>query len=96
MRDNAPTMNYLHYNLSLASNDVVEVRLDKQANVRLLDPHNYTQYKQRKRHRYYGGLVKVSPFRLKVPHAGQWHLVVDLGGYAGSVKASINVIKGAT
>lgn len=87
-------MNYLHYEFNLSSGDVVEVTLDKQANVRLLDSSNYSSYRNGREHRYYGGLAKVSPIRIAAPHAGHWHLVVDLGGYAGTVKASVSVVKG--
>lgn len=85
-------MNYLHYELDLNSNNIVEVHLDKQANVRLLDALNYQKYKSGQQHSFYGGLAKVSPIRLQTPQPGHWHLVIDLGGYAGTVKASVNVI----
>ena len=49
-------MNFLHYEFDLASDDIVEVTLDKQANVRLLDGTNFSLYKNGKQHRYYGGL----------------------------------------
>ncbi len=39
-------MNYLHYELELTPGDVVEVTLDKQANVRLLDEMNFSNYKR--------------------------------------------------
>ena len=87
-------MNYLHYDLNLQSRDVVEVTLDKQANVRLLDDSNFSQYRRGGQHRYYGGLATKSPVRLSPPHAGHWHLVVDLGGYAGKVRASVRTIRG--
>ena len=87
-------MNFLHYDIQLASNDDVEVTLDKQANVRLLDDANFSRYQRGESHTYHGGLVKVSPVHLRPPHAGHWHVVVDLGGYAGTVQASIRVIKG--
>jgi hypothetical protein len=32
--------------------------------------------------------------RLSAPHPGHWHLVIDLGGHAGSVRASIRTIRG--
>ena len=85
-------MNFLQYDLDFKSNDVVEVTLDKQANVRLLDDINFAQYKTGKQHRYYGGLVKKSPARLKPPFPGHWHLVIDLGGYAGTVNASVKIV----
>jgi hypothetical protein len=89
-------MNYLHYDLHLQSGDVVEVTLDKQANVRLLDDSNYSLYQRGEQHRYYGGRAIKSPVRLSPPHAGHWHLVVDLGGYAGTVRASVQTIKGGS
>lgn len=88
-------MNYLHYDLTLASDDIVEVTLDKQANVRLLDDSGYSDYRQGRRHTYLGGLAKQSPLRLAPPHAGHWHLVIDLGGYAGSIRASVQTHKAA-
>lgn len=88
-------MNYLHYDLQLQSGDTVEVTLDKQANVRLLDDSNFSSYQRGKQHRYYGGLVTKSPVTLpRPPHAGHWHVVIDLGGNAGTVKASVRTIKG--
>lgn len=86
-------MNFLHYDLQLNNDDVVEVTLDKQANVRLLDDLNFGQYKRGQRHSYFGGLAKVSPVKLRPPHGGRWHLVVDLGGHSGTVKASVRIIK---
>lgn len=87
-------MNFLHYELDLSLGDIVEVTLDKQANVRLLDSANFSYYKQGKKHRYYGGLAKMSPVRLTSPRSGHWHLVVDLGGYTGRVSASVRTLKG--
>lgn len=87
-------MNYIHYDLTLRAGDVVEVTLDRQANVRLLDASNYSSYKKGDKHSYHGGLAKTSPIRIAAPHAGHWHLVVDLGGYAGTVRASVRTIGG--
>jgi len=87
-------MNFLHYEFQLGPDDVVEVTLDKQANVRLLDDINYSYYTRGEQHTYYGGLAKASPVRIPPPHAGHWHVVIDLGGYAGTVRASVRVIRG--
>ncbi|UAN42658.1 DUF1883 domain-containing protein [Enterobacter sp. JBIWA008] len=87
-------MNFLHYSVNLQTQDMVEVTLDKQANVRLLDDYNFGQYKRGAQHKYYGGHTKTSPVRLKAPSAGHWNVVIDLGGYSGTVKASVNIIKG--
>jgi len=89
-------MNYLHYDLTLTTGDVVEVTLDKQANVRLMDDTNFSNYKSGQRATSYGGLAKQSPVRIAAPHAGHWHVVIDLGGYAGTVRASVRTLRGGT
>ncbi|MHB8859329.1 MAG: DUF1883 domain-containing protein [Thermoleophilia bacterium] len=87
-------MEYLHYDMQLNSGDVVEVTLDKQANVRLLDDSNFSKYKRGEQHKYFGGLTTKSPAHLIAPHSGHWYVVIDLGGYAGSVKASVRTLTG--
>ena len=86
-------MNYLHYDLDLAPEDVVEVALDKQANVRLLDEANYSLYQRGEHHKYYGGRAMRLPVHVRPPQAGHWHLVIDLGGYAGTVTAAVKTIQ---
>jgi hypothetical protein len=85
-------MNFLHSEFDLGLNDAVEVSLDKQANVRLLDGNNFQRYRNGQQHNFYGGLAKTSPVVVRPPHPGRWHVVVDLGGYAGTVKASFRVV----
>lgn len=88
-------MTFLHYEFDLSTSDSIEVTLDKQANVRLLDDVNFSLYKNGREHRYHGGLAKDSPVTLTPPRAGHWHVVIDLGGYAGRVRASARVLQGA-
>jgi Domain of unknown function (DUF1883) len=85
-------VNYLHYDVQLESGGVVEVTLDKQANVRLMDDGNFSNYRSGKKHRYYGGRATKSPVQLAAPHAGHWHVVIDLGGTAGTVRASVRTM----
>lgn len=87
-------MNFLHYEVNAGPDDLIQVTLDKQANVRLLDSLNFQRYRSGRRHEYRGGLVENSPFNLVAPHHGSWHVVVDLGGYAGSVDAAVQVLRG--
>jgi hypothetical protein len=87
-------MNYLNYEVSAGSDDVIKVTLDKQANVKLLDAINYQRYCTGKQYNYRGGLAQVSPLNLVAPYQGNWHVVVDIGGYAGSVRAAVEVIRG--
>ena len=87
-------MKYLHYEIEASPNDTVEVVLDRAANVQLLDPINFENYKNGREFRYAGGYVTSSPVHLPVPSPGRWHVVIDLGGGAGHVRASVQVFVG--
>lgn len=68
----------------------VTVRLEgTAANVLLLDAHNYSCYRAARPFRYAGGMFRTSPARVTIPRDGHWHLVVDLGGFRGRVRARI-------
>ena len=85
-------MQYLHNDLGyLHGGEVVEVTLSGAANVLLMDSSNFNSYRQGGRHHYFGGRATHSPFRVPIPSAGHWHVAIDLGGYAGSVRAGVRV-----
>lgn len=90
-------MNFTHYNLGYRSGgEIVEVTLSgNAANVRLMDSSNFQSFRAGRRHRFYGGHAKSSPVRLQIPHSGNWHVAIDLGGYRGSVRSSIQILPGA-
>jgi hypothetical protein len=86
-------MQFMHNDLGhLSGKEVIEVTLSDAANVRLMDSNNFSSYRNGRQHRYIGGHVNRSPFRLTVSHAGHWHLAIDLGGYAGRVRAGVRVL----
>lgn len=89
-------MDYLHQEFDAGPDDVIEVTLDHAANVLLLDSLNYSNYLNRRNYRYYGGHVTTSPYRMLPPHQGHWHVVIDLGGYAGTVRAAVRVLSQTT
>ncbi len=88
-------MNYLHTEEHLNAGDGFQVTIDSQANVLLLDDINFHHYKHGSSYSYRGGLAKRSPVVLRAPHSGRWHLVVNLGGYTGSVRAGVSVLRAA-
>jgi hypothetical protein len=45
-----------------------------------MDSSNFNAYKNNRQHRYTGGLVGKSPFRITVPRTGSWYLTIDLMG----------------
>ncbi len=85
-------MNHLHQEFNAGPSEVIEVTLDHPANVLLLDPTNYNEYRNGRTYRYFGGYAKASPVRISPPRAGNWHLVVDLGGGFGAVRASASLL----
>lgn len=88
-------MQFIHTDLGQKKGgEIVEVTLTSGANVRLMDSGNFSSYKNGRRHRYTGGLVKKSPVRLQIPSSGHWHVAVDMQGLRGSTKASVRVLPG--
>jgi len=90
-------MNFAYYELGHRSGgEIVEVTLSgNAANVFLVDSSNYAAYKAGRQYRYFGGHATRSPVRLPVPSAGQWYLVIDMGGHTGSVRHSMRILPGA-
>lgn len=71
-------MKYLYYEVNVDSNDVIEVELSGQANVRLMDSSNYNSFRANRAHRCYGGLATASPIVLRPP---QLRPLVRCGGH---------------
>jgi hypothetical protein len=86
---------HLHWEVDTGPDDVVEVILTGPANAMLMDSTNYEHYRRGDSLRYHGGFAKDSPFPITPPHPGRWHLVVDLGGYTGHVRAGGRVVQKA-
>jgi hypothetical protein len=88
-------VNFTHYDLGFQSaGSVIEVSLaGTEANVRLLDNSEFQNYKSGRQHRYYGGHYTQSPVRIQIPANGSWHVVIDFGGHAGSVRSSVRVLQ---
>jgi len=87
-------MKFIQYDLgNLSRGETVEVTLSgSAANVRLMDSSNLSNYKNGRRHTYYGGLAKRSPVRIGVPSSGHWYITVDMQGLVGTTNASIRVL----
>lgn len=84
-------MEHLHTRKFIQRGKTVSVRLDIQANVQLMDDHNYRNYCNGGMYEYYGGLATRTPFNIVVPQSGTWNIVIDLGGNSGSIRHSIEI-----
>jgi hypothetical protein len=85
-------MRFLQYEFDTDPGDIIRVELDKQANVLLLDGPNFSRYRNGQSYHYHGGLAKRSPVDLVPPHAGHWYVVINRGGYPGTVRVSVRVL----
>lgn len=84
-------MEHLHKRDFIQRGRTVSVELDNQANVKLMDDSNYRNYRNGRRYKYFGGLAERTPFNIEVPQDGMWNIVIDLGGYSGSIRHSIEI-----
>lgn len=76
----------------LDKGSTVVVTLSHGANVRFMDSSNFNSYKAGRSHRYLGGLVKKSPFRIIVPRTGRWYVTVDqMGLKSSALRSSVTV-----
>ena len=89
-------MNFIKYDLGFQKSGVIiEVTLTAAANVRLMNRSNFNNYKNGRRHTYYGGLVTRSPYKVAIPSSGNWYITVDMQGLRGSTKSSIRILPSA-
>ena len=88
----ATSLQFLHSDLgTIGPESVVEATLSNAANVQLMDSSNFASYRSGNPFHYHGGYVTRSPYKIRPPRTDHWHIAVDLGGAAGTVRASINV-----
>ncbi len=89
-------MNFTHYDLGHKSRgEIIEVTLSgSAANVRLMNSSNFSSYRSGKSHRYIGGLVKRSPYHIRIPHSGRWHVTVDMIGLRGTTRSAARTLPG--
>jgi len=78
-----------------AKGDTVIVRWSggASADVLLLDPVNFTKYREaRLPVRYsHGGRYRRSPAELTIPEDGRWYVVADLHGYSELAEATVEM-----
>lgn len=69
----------LGFQIPIGETIIVEVTLNYSANVYLMEDDEYDKYKECENFNYYGGRATQSPYRVKIPSTGHWHLVIDNG-----------------
>jgi|LGVF01.1.fsa_nt_gb hypothetical protein len=87
-------MNFLHFLLKRQEKGkTVEFKIEGYScNTMLLDDINFSNYKNGRKFKYFGGQAKKSPVYLTIPESKVWHAVIDFGGYAGNANVSVKVL----
>lgn len=87
----------VYYDLQeIGPKDLIEISLDRPANIKILDPANFESYSKGRDHYYYGGIFQASLVKLIPPYLGRWYLVVDSAGeYSGAPISSVKVLRGS-
>ena len=70
----------------------IEIKLPFATNVRLFDKVNCDLFRNKQKHTFYGGYVKVSPYRMAIPEEKHWYIAVDVQGDTSNVNVGINVV----
>mgnify|MGYP005856694655 CR=1 FL=1 len=85
-------MQFLHFKLSAGPDNIVQVNLNSRANVRLMDELNFQKYRLKKRYSFSGGVYDPPKVDLRPKRKDEWHVVVDLEGIGGDVRASVDIL----
>lgn len=86
-------MTFLHWKVPGKAGDLIRVQMDCPAYVRLLDPLNFECYKRGSKYQGDGGWSDRLDVEFVLPYQGAFHVVIDLGGTAGTLKATCDVIR---
>ena len=86
-------MNYLHYEVKAGPQNVIRVTISREANVQLLDVLNFAKYRLGKSYSATLGPESTGPVQFKPPYKGVWHVVIDMEGHTGTVRALVDVLE---
>jgi len=84
---------FLHYPVRVTPKDVVNISLSGKANVLFLDDLNYKKYVIGKPFNFRGGLSVKPKVRFTPAYKGLWHVVIDMKGLEGTVKAVVDIMR---
>jgi len=74
-------MKYLHRVFKAKKGAHILVHFSEPTRVMLIGDFDYKKYKDGKTYNYRGGDLEVSPHDFEIPNDGQWHVVIEKGGY---------------
>ena len=85
-------MDFLHADFVGGTDRTAIVEISREANVLLVDDGGFNDYRSGRPFQYCGGWATRSLVRLRPPHWGHWHVIVDLGGVSDRLAASVRIV----
>jgi hypothetical protein len=92
-KESMSTPRHLHRYLELNGHDSIMLHFNSPAYVYLMDDTNYRLYLDEKEYEYYGDLVQKTPFRVRAPGAGRWHLVIEQKNPAHTLSVTVQIVR---
>lgn len=86
-------MKFLHWKIPGDPGDLIRVQTNSPAYVHLLDALNFEYYRRGSKYVSEGGWTDKLDVEFVLPYKGVFHVAVDLGGSAGEVKATCDVVR---
>ncbi|AUT46998.1 DUF1883 domain-containing protein [Achromobacter sp. AONIH1] len=86
-------MDFLHKREYLHEGDVVVVDCSHRCNIWVTNDTNFSNYKNGRQYRGYGGGYTQLPARIPIPSTGYWNITLDLGGGSANIRHSIQILK---
>ena len=86
-------MNFLHWKIPGNPGDLIVVKMNTPAFVRLLDPLNFERYQKLGKFEGTGGWSEATEVVFDLPYKGTFHLVIDQGGAKGDLKATVDITR---
>ena len=84
---------FIHSREHLNTGDTVQLKCDTQCNFMLMDDTNFSNYRNSRQYKYYGGHFKSFPARITAPHTTNWNIVIDLGGGRAQIRYDLSVLR---
>lgn len=89
-------MNFKAFDMgNCKAGEIIEVILKGDGvNVSIMDSPNYFEYKNGRKHKYIGGHIEKSPYKVMLPYDAHWYVAIDFGGYPGEAKCAVRKLSG--
>ena len=87
------TLEFIHFIVKAGPESIIQVNITQPAYVRLMDEVNFQKYKMKKRYTFTGGYASTPKVDLRPNQRAEWHVVVDLEGLDGEVRASLDLLR---